>query len=88
LQDEAARREAAKHLYNERADMKVLLYEIDSCLMEGRPWTEPVSRLRAMIERHAREEENQQFPRLRAVLGERKLGQVAAQVHREEALIL
>jgi hemerythrin superfamily protein len=88
LQDEAQRRDAAKHLYEEHADMKSLLYEIEMCLMEGRPWTEPVSRLRAMVERHAEEEEREQFPRLRAVLSEQRYGQVAAQVHREEALIL
>ncbi|HYZ86797.1 MAG TPA: hemerythrin domain-containing protein, partial [Bryobacteraceae bacterium] len=52
LQDEAQRREAAKHLYEEHAEMKVLLFEIETCLMERRPWTQHVSRLRAMIERH------------------------------------
>jgi hemerythrin superfamily protein len=88
LQDEAGRREAAKHLYEDHADMKVLLYEIEMCIMEQRPWTGPVRTLRAMIERHANEEEREQFPRLRAVLSEQRHGQIAAQVHREEALIL
>lgn len=88
LQDEGERRAAAKHLYDEHADMKVLLFEIEQSLMEGRPWSGPVSTLRAMVERHAEEEEREQFPRLRAVLTESRFGQVAAQVHREEALIL
>ena len=88
LQDEAQRRAAAKHLYEEHAEMKVLLFEIEKCLMEDRPWTEPVSALRAMVERHAREEEREQFPLLRGMLTERRFGQVAAQVHREEALVL
>lgn len=88
LQDEAARREAAKHLYEEHAEMKVLLFEIETCLMQRQPWTAPVSRLRALVERHAGEEERVQFPHLRRVLSESKFGQIAAQVHREEALIL
>ena len=88
LQDEAQRRAAAKHLYDEHAEMKVMLFEIEQCLMEGRPWTEPVSALRALVERHAEEEEREQFPRLRSVITERRFGQVAAQVHREEALLL
>jgi hemerythrin superfamily protein len=88
LQNEAGRREAAKHLYDEHAEMKILLYEIEMCLMKQRPWTAPVTTLRQIIQRHASEEEHEQFPRLRATLGEHRYGQVAAQVHREEALIL
>jgi hemerythrin superfamily protein len=88
LQTEAQRREAAKHLYEEHAEMKTLLYDIEMRLMDGRPWTGQVSRLRAMVERHAGQEEREEFPRLRGVLGERRFGQVAAQVHREEALVL
>ena len=88
LQGEAARHEAAKHLYEEHAEMKVLLFDIESCIMESRVWTEPVRRLREMIERHAREEETEQFPHLRAILDESRVSQVAAQVHREQALIL
>lgn len=89
LNDEADRREAAKHLYDEHAQMKILLFEIEMALMHGEPWDEPVQKLRQMVESHAREEEQEQFPRLREVLNERKrLSQVAGQLHREEALIL
>lgn len=88
LDTEAQRREAAKHLYEEHAEMKILLFEIESALTRGEPWTDVVRRLREMVERHAREEENEQFPKLREMLDERRFGQVAAQVHREEALIL
>ena len=88
LTDEAERREAAKHLYDEHADMKILLFEIETALMRGEPWATPVRSLREMVERHARKEEQEQFPRLRQVLGEKKFAQVGAQVHREEALIL
>jgi len=88
LTDEAQRREAAKHLYDEHADMKILLFEIETALMRGESWATPVRNLREMVERHAREEEQEQFPRLRQVLGDKKLAQVGAQVHRKEALIL
>jgi hemerythrin superfamily protein len=88
LLNEASRRDAAKHLYEEHADMKVMLFEIESALMEGRSWAEPVRRLREMVEHHAREEEQEQFPRLRQVLAGQRLATVGSQVHREEALIL
>lgn len=88
LNDAARSRKAAKHLYDEHADMKILLFEIEMAVMQGRPWFEPVRNLRQIIEHHVREEEDEQFPRLRRVLSERRSSQVAAQVHREEALIL
>lgn len=88
LVNEAHRREAAKHLYDEHADMKVLLFGIENAIMSGSPWTEPVRRLRQLVESHAREEEEQQFPKLREVLSQKKFSTVGAQVHREEALIV
>jgi hypothetical protein len=88
LSDEAQRREAARHLYEEHADMKMLLFEIESAVMRGESWRQPLANLHQMIERHAREEEEEQFPRLRQVLSEKKFKQVAAQVHREEAFVL
>ena len=86
--DEAQRRDAAKPLYDEHVDMKLLLFEIESAIMDRRSWSGPVSTLRNMVERHAREEEQEQFPRLRQVLSDQRRGTVGAQVHREEALIL
>jgi len=88
LVDEAARREAARHLYEEHADMKIMLFEIESAIMDGRSCSDTVHTLRELIAKHAREEEQEQFPRLREVLSQQKYGSVAAQVHREEALIL
>jgi hypothetical protein len=35
-----------------------------------------------------RDEENEQFPALRRALNDQRYGEVGAQVHREEALIL
>lgn len=88
LADQAERRDAAKHRYEEHASMKILLFEIETALMRGEPWQDPVRRLREMIEGHAREEETEQFPRLRRALNARRYSEVAAQVRREEALIL
>jgi iron-sulfur cluster repair protein YtfE (RIC family) len=88
LNDEAQRQEAAKHLYEEHAEMKILLFEIEAAVMHGEPWTQPVRNLREIIERHVREEEDEQFPKLIEVLNEQRLSEMTAQVHREEALIL
>lgn len=88
LTDEAQRRNAAKQLYDEHAEMKILLFEIERALMRAESWAVPLRSLRQMVERHAREEESEQFPRLREVLNKKKFKEVASQVHREEALIL
>lgn len=88
LNDEAQRRDAAKHLYDEHADIKIRLYEIEQLMMKGEPWTEPVRDLRQLIERHIREEEDEQFPRLRQTLNQQRYAEVSAHVHREEAMIL
>ena len=44
--------------------------------------------LRRLIETHAKQEEEQEFPRLRRVLQGRDKAMVAGQIRREEALVL
>lgn len=68
--------------------MKVLLYDIGT-LMGGRALVDRGvgPRLRGMIAHNAQEEEREQFPLLRAILGDQKSARVAALIHREEALL-
>jgi hemerythrin superfamily protein len=77
-----------KHLYDEHADMKVFLYDIESRLMAGEDWNEPVRSLRALVLSHVNEEENTVFPRLRQQLDESALPKVSGQISREEALVV
>lgn len=88
LSDQGHSREDAKHLYDEHADMKIHLYELENMLKSGTDWTHRVRSLRTLIEGHIREEEDIQFPKLRDALGSRKVRQLSGQIHREEALVL
>lgn len=75
-------------LYDEHADMKTLLYEIESQLMAGEDWSAPVGQLRELIRTHIEEEENSVFPALRRQLGESALPKISGQISREEALVV
>ncbi len=75
------------HLYDEHAQMKILLYDIERIIMEGQDWRDAVGRLRDLIVHHIDEEENRIFPELRRELGG-TLPKVSAQIEREEALIV
>jgi iron-sulfur cluster repair protein YtfE (RIC family) len=88
LHGEARAADAAKQLYSEHADMKILLYELESALKTTTGWEERVSALRDLMGRHIREEEDVEFPKLKALLDGRQGRILSGQIHREEALIL
>jgi len=80
--------DAGKHLYDEHADIKILLFELEEKLMKHADWGDQVTRLRDVVQRHVNEEETIVFPRLRQQLGRDQLPQVSGQISREEALIV
>lgn len=88
LHDEVRDVEQSKRLYAEHGEMKILLFEIEQALMERRSWDEQVRSLGSMVERHAREEEDVEFPKLRQALDTRRTRRLSSQVRREEALVL
>jgi hemerythrin superfamily protein len=88
LHSEAGDSSESKDLYDEHADMKILLFELEERLKSGADWSEPVSTLRDLIRSHVEEEEQVVFPRLRARLNEDRKSTVSGQISREEALIL
>jgi hemerythrin superfamily protein len=77
-----------KHLYDEHADMKILLYEIERKIHDREDWSQAVLQLRSLIRAHVDEEERTIFPELRRQLGQENLPGVAGQISREEALIV
>jgi hemerythrin superfamily protein len=77
-----------KHLYDEHADMKILLYQIEDQLKAGEDWSGSILPLRELIRRHANEEENTIFPELRSRLEQAELPKISGQISREEALIV
>lgn len=77
-----------KHMYDDHAEMKVLLYEIEEQLKSGEDWSGSVMPLRELVRRHVDEEEKGIFPELRRRLSESRLPKVAGMISREEALIV
>jgi len=78
----------SKQLYDEHADMKILLYEIESKLMNNADWSNEVRVLRELISNHIDEEENTIFPQLRAYLSRVGQPRTSGMISREEALIV
>jgi hemerythrin superfamily protein len=77
----------SKHLYDEHADMKILLFQLEERLKSGEDWSEPARSLRDLIRRHADEEERNVFPRLRQALNRKKLPGISGRIYREEAVV-
>ena len=88
LHDDAHRAEEAKKLYREHADIKVRLFELEHKAKDDPSWIEGIRELRRILAEHAREEEQVEFPKLRAALDERRKSNLLGEVHREKSMIL
>jgi hypothetical protein len=80
--------EDAKHLYSEHADIKIHLHALEQMPKNTPEWVQRAGALKRLIEGHTRHEEEVDFPRLREVLEEQAMRQLAGHVQREKALIL
>jgi hemerythrin superfamily protein len=88
LHEVAGAAEQARELYDEHAQMKIHLYGLEMALESSTDWGERVRRLQDLIGEHIRDEEDVEFPRLRALLQERQNASLAGKILREEALVL
>ena len=88
LHDEAKAEHDAKHLYGEHADMKMHLYALEQMPKDDPRWVERVRALKKLVEEHARQEEEVDFPKLRQVLDEQGTMRLSRNVQREKALVL
>jgi hemerythrin superfamily protein len=70
LTDEAERAEEARKLYEEHGRIKILLFELEQSMKDDEGWLKAVRGLRNEIEPHARQEEEVEFPALRARMDE------------------
>ena len=77
-----------KHLYDEHADMKILLHEIEEDIKSRQDWTVNVTALRNLVLNHVEEEEKTIFPELRRELGAGRQPKLGGQISREEALVV
>lgn len=88
LHDEADAEQDADQLYSEHAEIKMLLYRLERVPKDDAQWVENVRKLKALIERHARQEEEVDFPRLRVALKSPERQRMARDLQREKALAL
>jgi hemerythrin superfamily protein len=80
--------QSSKGLYDEHADMKIRLFELEKLLKAGEDWSAPVRSLRELIQHHVNEEENVVFPKLRQLLDEKRASKISGQISREESLVV
>lgn len=88
LKTDAERHEATAKLYREHASMKIHLFELQRAVHHDEEWRAAVRALRSEIEPHAREEEETEFPRLRASLDQARTAELSRKIRQEEALIV
>ena len=88
LHDAAGAVSDVRHLYSEHAEIKIHLHALEMTPKNDPDWARRAGELRALIESHARQEEEIDFPKLRATLSERERRQMTASMQREKALLL
>lgn len=85
---QARESDESKQLYDDHAEMKILLYEMEDKLMSGADWSPQVAALTDLIRSHAAEEEQVVFPMLRRQMEQSRLPAMSGQISREEALVV
>ena len=88
LHDDAGRRDQAKRLYSQHAEVKLRLFELEHRAKDDPTWIEDLRALHRMFEDHAREEEQTEFPKLRAALSATQRTSLLGDVSREKSLLL
>jgi hemerythrin superfamily protein len=88
LHDDAQRQEQAKKLYSEHAAMKVRLFELEHKAKDDPTWLEDLRALHRVVAQHAHEEEQIEFPKLRAALDEAQRTNLLGEVSREKSMLL
>lgn len=87
LHERANAVDESKELYDDHADIKIHLFQLENLLKQNEDWTAVVRSLRQVVEAHVQEEEQVEFPRLRQILDERGTRKLAGQIRREAALV-
>jgi len=88
LHDQADAAQAADRLYREHADLKLHLFRLEQLPKDDPRWRDELGALRDLIARHARDEEEIEFPRLRAALSPDATARLSSEVAREKQLVL
>lgn len=88
LRDRGNGGDGAMHLYEEHAQMKILLYRLEQTAKHGAEWRELAGELGTLFDRHIRQEEDVEFPELRDSLDQHDVSRLSAKMHREKAMLL
>ena len=76
------------HLYSEHAEMKMHLFTLEQMPKNDPRWRATVTELKNLIAEHVKQEEEVDFPKLRAVLDQKETAMMSGGVQREKALLL
>lgn len=88
LREEVGAVEASERLYREHAEIKVHLFRLEHLRPDDARWHAEMQSLRDLVARHAADEENTEFPRLRERLSRENLMQLSSDVSREKQFVL
>jgi iron-sulfur cluster repair protein YtfE (RIC family) len=88
LHEKAGRQEAADKLYREHGSLKVHIFMLQQSVHNDVAWRQHVRALREEITSHARQEEEEEFPRVRALREATESTELSRNLRQEEALIL
>jgi len=76
------------HLYSEHAEMKMHLFTLEQMPKSDPRWRGTVTELKNLIAEHVKQEEEVDFPKLRAVLDQQETAMMSGGMQREKALLL
>ena len=88
LHDRAHEVDDTMHLYSEHAEMKMHLFTLEQMPKSDPRWRGIATELKELIAGHVKQEEEVDFPKLRAVLDEKETAMMSGGVQREKALLL
>ena len=80
---EAQQGRDVEQLEHEHGDVKTFLYKLNEMPADSPDWIETVRKLRTEIERHARMEENEVFPRFKKEMTEEQNSKLTARMKRD-----
>lgn len=88
LSDQGGDPDEARRLYADHAEVKMQLHALEQTSTDAPEWRDRVRALRTLIETHARQEEEVDFPKLRGALNEQAITRLSGTLQREKAMVL
>jgi iron-sulfur cluster repair protein YtfE (RIC family) len=87
LENETEQTRHVKQLYAEHAEMKILLHALEHGAADDPSWLKCAQTLHRLVEKHAAQEEEREFPALRERLDQRARARLFGEISREKAMV-